>query len=75
MESFRPASIHVFASNVTMHGFYHIFARHHSVLDFRPLESFTCARIEAIIRCEDLLSEFAEREKKESANSLGKKES
>ena len=32
MESFRPASIHVFASNVTMHGFYHIFARHHSVI-------------------------------------------
>lgn len=32
VESFRPASIHVFASNVTMHGFYHIFARHHSVI-------------------------------------------
>ena len=30
----------------------------------------TRARTEAIIRCEDLLSEFTEREKKESANSL-----
>ena len=27
--------------------------------------------MEAIIRCEDLLSEFAEKEKKESADSLG----
>ena len=35
--------------------------------------NLTRARMEAIIRCEDLLSEFAEREKKESANSLGKK--
>ena len=31
--------------------------------------------MEAIIRGEHSLSEFAEREKKESANSLGKKES
>ena len=37
--------------------------------------NLTRARMGAIIRCEDLLSELAEREKKESANSLGKKKS